>query len=55
MTKEQRQMIEDCETRSASLSDWECQFVDNLSRRESLTTAQDEKLSEIWARATTDG
>lgn len=49
-------MLEDCERRSEKLSDWELKFIDDigvqLGRGRTLTTQQDEKLTEIWERVT---
>ena len=49
-------MIEDCEKRSAKLSDWEVTFIDSLStqvgRGRSLTDKQIETLQSIWDRVT---
>lgn len=52
-------MIEDCETRSDRLGDWECDFIDSIRRQvdegKSLTQTQYEKLEEVWQRATERG
>lgn len=45
-------MIEDCEKRESKLDDWEREFIDNVSRRESLTDSQVESLEKIWNRVT---
>lgn len=49
-------LIEDIEARESKLSDWERQFVDDLSkvleRGGSLTPGQQTKLEEIWERVT---
>lgn len=49
-------MLADIEARESKLSDWERQFVDDVStkvgRGYSLTQKQDEKLSAIWDRVT---
>lgn len=52
-------MIDDCEHRSERLSDWECSFIDSIQTQraegKSLSTAQYEKLEEVWERATAKG
>ena len=55
MTKEQEQMIEDCEKRSGQLSDWETGFIDSISRLEVLSENQAAKLDQIWERVTDGG
>lgn len=49
-------LLEDCEKRSAKLTDWECQFVDSLQRQITSgrrpTGKQSETLDKIWERAT---
>ena len=52
MTEEHRLMIDDCEKRSASLTDWEARFIDSISRRDYLSDAQIETLERIWERVT---
>lgn len=44
MTKEQMEMIEACEENSEQLTDWESHFIDDLSRKDDLTSGQAEKL-----------
>jgi hypothetical protein len=55
-TEEVRQMIVDCETRSASLSDWEVKFIDSISLTvgvgKSLTPRQYDTLEKIWEKVT---
>ena len=52
-------MLDDCEKRSASLTDWECGFVDSLQRQLSEgrrpSAKQIETLDRIWERATARG
>lgn len=43
-----QEMIEDLERESHRLSDWENNFVDSISRRDTLSYAQAEKLKQIW-------
>lgn len=49
-------MLDDVEKREEKLSDWERQFIDDLSvklgRGQSITPAQDAKLTQIWNRVT---
>ena len=53
MNEEHETMIEDCEKRSEKLTDWECDFIDSLSRRDrELTTKRAETLEQIWDRVT---
>ena len=56
MSDDDEVMLEDCENREASLSDWERGFLDSIRKRmedgESLTDAQSEKLEQIWTRIT---
>ena len=54
MTEEQ-QMIADCENRSHKLGEWELKFIDSISRQDSLSPKQSEKLEEIWEKVTSDG
>lgn len=53
---EHETLIEDCENRESSLSDWERLFVNSISeqlcRGGSLTERQAEKLEAIWERVT---
>lgn len=53
------QMVEDCEEREERLSDWERQFIASIKVRleegSALTSAQDEKLNDIWNKATERG
>ena len=49
---EQEQMIMDCEARESKLSDWERQFIDSVSKAETLTDKQAAKLEQIWERVT---
>ena len=55
-TKEQLQMIEDCEARESHLSDWERTFIstisDQLNRGKDLTDKQADKLNSIWQKLT---
>lgn len=50
------QMIHDIEQRESRLDDWQRGFVDSISKRladgGSLTPKQDERLCEIWEKAT---
>lgn len=55
MTEEQQLMISDCETRCGRMNDWECQFIDSISARDSLTEAQNQTLNVIWDRVTEEG
>lgn len=52
-------LLEDCEKRSERLSDWECGFVDSLSRQiaegRRPSAKQIETLDNIWERATKRG
>ena len=52
MTEEQATMIEDCENRSSQLSDWEAEFIDSISRQETLTDKQIAVLDRVWERIT---
>ena len=49
-------MLDDLEQRESKLSDWERKFVasieEQLRRSGALTETQDEKLTEIWEKAT---
>lgn len=49
-------MLDDVEKREEKLSDWERQFIDDLSvklgRGQSITPGQDAKLTQIWQRVT---
>lgn len=49
-------MLEDCERRSAKLTDWECQFVDSLQRQIAQGRRPTEKqistLDNVWEKAT---
>ncbi len=53
MTDDDTQMIKDCEARESKLSDWEREFIDSISRRETLTEKQSAKLEAVWNRVTT--
>ncbi len=55
MTEEQRRMIEDCERRGRGLTDWECEFISSISRRDFLTPKQSALLEKLWERVTEDG
>ena len=55
MTEEEQLMLSDCEHRSRKLGEWELTFIDSLSRRDSLSPKQSEKLEEIWGKVTSDG
>lgn len=52
-------MVADCEARESRLSDWERGFVDDMSNRLGagfgLNERQEEKLTEIWDKATARG
>lgn len=52
MNEEQQQMVEDCEKRSAYLTDWEAGFIDSLQHRmgRGLTDRQEDQLNRIWNR-----
>ena len=52
MTEEQQQMITDCENRSSQLNDWELNFIDSISRQDSLTDKQVAVLDRVWERVT---
>lgn len=52
MTDDEAQMIKDCEARESKLSDWEREFVDSVSRRNTLTEKQSATLERIWDRVT---
>lgn len=55
---EQLQMIEDCEKRQEHLSEWECNFIDSISRqiqKKDLTQKQYETLESVWEKATKRG
>lgn len=53
MTEEELLMVEDCLNRYEKLSDWENQFLDDISRRaEPLSERQHDKLTQIWERVT---
>ena len=52
MTDDEAQMIKDCEARESKLSDWEREFIDSVSQRETLTPKQAAKLEAIWDRVT---
>lgn len=53
------QMIKDCEARESRLSDWERNFIDDISKwlgdGKSLTDGQSQKLESIWDRVTQRG
>lgn len=52
-------MIEDCEKRSESLTDWEADFIDSLRHRLEggghLSPKQIEHLEQVWEKATKRG
>ena len=49
-------MIEDCQNRSDQLSEWETDFIDNLTRQNApLTSRQAYSLEQIWDRVTDAG
>lgn len=56
---EQAQLIEDCETREARLSDWEAQFIDSIKRQleagRDLSDKQSDLLDSIWTKVTERG
>lgn len=56
---EQLQMIEDCQSRESRLTEWEQSFIDSLliflSRGNALTLKQQETLTSIWEKATSEG
>ena len=48
-------MIEDCETRSEKMTDWEVKFIDSISRHGQefpLSARQIAILEQIWERVT---
>lgn len=49
-------MVEDCEKRESSLTEWEVEFIDSirhrLEREQPLSAKQTEILEKIWDRAT---
>ena len=57
--EEWQQLINDCETRESLLSDWEATFIDSISyqlaKGSGLTEKQEEALSRIWEKATSNG
>lgn len=55
MSEEQRQLIADIEARESLLTNWERRFIDDISRKDSLTHKQNLKLEEIWERVTDNG
>lgn len=52
-------MLDDCETRSERLTEWECGFVDSLQKQiadgRRPSAKQIEALDKIWERATARG
>jgi hypothetical protein len=56
---EHAQMITDCEARESKLTDWERNFIDDMSRRltngHALTVGQEDTLDSIWNNATAGG
>lgn len=56
---EHMEMIEDCMARESMLSDWESNFIDDISHRigehKPLTPKQAEKLESIWEKVTANG
>lgn len=59
MHREQITLVEDCEARRDRLDDWQHTFVASmrvqLEAGAILTLKQEEKLDEIWERATARG
>jgi hypothetical protein len=53
---EQQRMIDDCETRSSKMSDWESDFIDSLSKQmaqgRTLSAKQCDVLDKIWEKVT---
>ena len=49
-------MINDCAARAKDMSDWECQFMDDIGDRADrgipLSEKQLDKLNDIWSRIT---
>lgn len=58
-TTEPLQLIEDCMARESRLTGWECTFLDSINAQivagRRLSEKQDERLNEIWERATSKG
>lgn len=52
MDDEILKMIEDCEKRESKLSEWEQDFIQSISEKESLTQKQIGILEKIWERVT---
>jgi hypothetical protein len=53
---EHEQMIADCEARESRMTEWECGFIDSISRQERpLSDKQSERLEAIWDRVTARG
>jgi len=48
-------MVEDCEVREERMTEWEQQFIDSISKRDSITPKQQDVLNEIWEKVTADG
>lgn len=53
---DQRQMVEDCKARERKLDSWSHDFIVSVEAQldagQSLSTKQDDKLSEIWEKVT---
>lgn len=58
-TSEYLAMIEDCETRSSRLTEWEAAFIDSLKKQlekgHRPSTKQTDVLDSIWEKATKRG
>lgn len=48
ITKDEIEMLDDCELNSDKLTDWEARFIDDLSNTVELNQRQHDKLQEIW-------
>jgi len=55
MTKDQKQLIDDCLKRQDRLTDWERTFVNNLSNQSKISPDQETHLNKIWDKATEEG
>jgi hypothetical protein len=51
-SEEISQMIEDCEKRQSKLSEWEQDFIQSISEKDSLTEKQIGILEKIWEKVT---
>jgi hypothetical protein len=51
-TVEEEEQISDCENHSEELTDWECKFIDDISKYDVLTLRQREVLQKIWNKVT---